>query len=304
MNKEKFDTKLKEKFPDENYSVLYYGKNSYENSVLKCLDCGRRIEVNTGELFRSRRRHICSKCHYKRKGTQLNENVIRERLLVNGHTDIHFFMQNRNGIRHNNVHFKCGKCGKINEKETANFLREIYDCSYCEGVKRNKDTDIFMKEMYELYGDKFELVSEYNSVNESIIIKCSKCGFKRKVKPAAFLQNGYCPKCGKIKSKGEQKITNYLQKNNIDFETQKYFSEWGIGIHYFDFYIPEFNLVIEFNGKQHYKYNNFFHRSEENFLKEKDKDLKKERDRNRTWIKLCINQLYGLGYKYYFIFFI
>ena len=95
MDKETFDAKLKSKFSEEHYTVLYYGKNSYENSVLQCLDCGRRIEVNTGELFRARRKHICSKCHYKRKDTKRNEIAVSERLTTNGHELISFFMKER-----------------------------------------------------------------------------------------------------------------------------------------------------------------------------------------------------------------
>lgn len=90
MNKKIFDEKLKNKFSGENYTVLHYGNNSSENSVLRCLDCERRIEVNTGELFRSRGKHICSKCHYKRLDTKRNENIISKRLLSKGCKDFSF----------------------------------------------------------------------------------------------------------------------------------------------------------------------------------------------------------------------
>ena len=277
MNKEAFDAKLKNKFGEENYTVLYYGKNSHENSVLRCLDCGRRIEVNTGELFRARRKHICSKCHYKREDTKRNEIAISERLATNGHELISFFMRERKGIRHNVVSFRCGKCGHINEKEVANFLRQKFDCGFCEGSKESKDTDIFISQLKERYGESLTLISEYENAKTDVTIRCNSCGFIRKVKPNAILASGYCPKCSKKESKGEQQIKRFLDKAGIEFEFQKYFPEWNIGIHYFDFYIPEYNLVLEYHGRQHYEFVPHFHKTEENFYYRLSKDkIKKE----------------------------
>jgi 3-hydroxyacyl-CoA dehydrogenase len=42
---------------------------------------------------------------------------------------------------------------------------------------------------------------------------------------------------------------------------------------YYDFYLPNYNLLIEFHGEQHYKYSPFFHKNDEdNFLKQKNRD--------------------------------
>ena len=277
MNKEVFDEKLKNKFSGENYIVLHYGNNSSENSVLQCLDCGRRIEVNTGELFRSRRKHICSKCHYKRLDTKSNEDIISKRLLLKGHENFSFFMKERKGIRHNMVSFICGKCGHLNEKEVANFLKQKYECSFCEGTKESKDTDIFISQLKERHGENLSLISEYHNANTNITIRCNCCGFIRQVKPNAILASGYCPKCGKKASKGEQRIKKFLDNANIKFESQKYFSDWKIGIHYFDFYIPDYNLVLEYHGRQHYEFVSHFHGTEENFQYRLLKDkIKKE----------------------------
>ena len=276
MNIEVFEEKLRNKFPDEHYTILYHGKHSSENSVLLCLDCNRRIEVNTGELFRARRKHICAKCHYKRQDTLTNENTIRERLTEHGHNDISFFMKDRQGIRHNMVHFRCGLCGRTNEKEVANFLRQKFDCGFCEGVKESKDTDIFIKELEERHGNSLSLVSEYHNAATNVTIRCNQCGFIRQIKPGAVLISGYCPKCGKKDSKGEAKINNFLEKKGIEFEAQKYFSDWDIGIHYFDFYIPQYNLVLEYHGRQHYEFVPHFHKTKENFQYRLRKDKTKK----------------------------
>jgi len=69
MTIENFNKKMAEKFVEEDYTIIYAGKNSSENSIIKCNTCGRKIIVNTGELFRKRRKHICSKCYYLRIDT-------------------------------------------------------------------------------------------------------------------------------------------------------------------------------------------------------------------------------------------
>lgn len=276
MNQEQFINKVKTKFPDENYKIIYAGKNTSETSIFKCLDCGRRIEVNTGELFRSRRRHICSKCNYKRKDTEKNENIIRERL-INKAINVEFYMKDRNGIRHNMVNFTCKKCGRINTKEVTNFLDQKYDCSYCEGSKQSKDTDSFLRELKEKAGEKFTLLTEYVDSKTSIKVKCNSCGFIRDVKPNTLLLSCYCPKCDKKGSRGEKIIASFLDRNNIKFTSQMYFSNFNIGIHYFDFYIPDYNLLLEFNGIQHYEFNEHFHKDLDNFEYRKQKDaIKKE----------------------------
>lgn len=58
-------------------------------------------------------------------------------------------------------------------------------------------------------------------------------------------------------SSGEYIIENFLKKMNISYERQKSFPDLKSNkTNYklrFDFYIPEYNTVIEFNGIQHYK---------------------------------------------------
>jgi predicted nucleic acid-binding Zn-ribbon protein len=61
-----------------------------------------------------------------------------------------------------------------------------------------------------------------------------------------------CPKCKS--SKGEKFIAEYLTENHIIFETQKRFDNCRNKIALpFDFYLPEYNLLIEFHGIQHFK---------------------------------------------------
>ncbi len=65
------------------------------------------------------------------------------------------------------------------------------------------------------------------------------------------IENG-CHYCNKV-SKGENKICNYLSNNNIDFIKEYIFDDCIYKKHLkFDFYIPILDLIIEYNGQQHY----------------------------------------------------
>ena len=210
MTKEQFLEKINKKFADENFSIIYMGKNSSENSIIKCLDCNRKITVNTGELFRSRRKHICSKCYYLRKDTQINRDKVLT-LLKDKAYNIEFFMkkQSKNGNKGDCVRFTCLKCDYINELWVYGILRSNQcNCQRCSGQRKDKDDIIFSQELNELYPNKFTILVPYKDVKTDIRVRCNNCGFIRNVKPSALIRSGFCPKCGKNKSIGENFISN------------------------------------------------------------------------------------------------
>ena len=69
-----------------------------------------------------------------------------------------------------------------------------------------------------------------------------------------------CPKC--CQSKGEKQITKLLLEKNINFISQyKINIDSNInssGNAFIDFYLPDYNTFIEYNGEQHYIAKEFF----------------------------------------------
>lgn len=76
------------------------------------------------------------------------------------------------------------------------------------------------------------------------------------------LRKGNVNSCGCIKSKGELKISQILRENNINFEREKTFESCRFPdtkrLARFDFYLPDFNILIEYDGIQHFKDLNFY----------------------------------------------
>lgn len=91
----------------------------------------------------------------------------------------------------------------------------------------------------------------------SVVWQCRcDCGNVIKVS-ARNLTNNNTLSCGCITSSiGEKNIENILKDNNISYEKEKIFSNFIYsntgGRPRFDFYLPDFNRLIEFDGKQHF----------------------------------------------------
>ena len=106
-----------------------------------------------------------------------------------------------------------------------------------------------------------------------------------------FINGCGCRFCAE--SKGEREIKNYLTDNGIAFEQQKTFSECKYKKELpFDFYLPDYNICIEFQGQQHYgpvRYWNGYNtveKAEENFQAQQMRDnIKREFCQNNN-IKL------------------
>ncbi len=85
--------------------------------------------------------------------------------------------------------------------------------------------------------------------------------------------SGHTSSCGCKCSLGEEKVYNVLKENNFKVESQYTFNDCKSSkynaILKFDFYLPDYNCCIEYQGQQHYGYtsgwnnkNNFEHRQE------------------------------------------
>ena len=92
--------------------------------------------------------------------------------------------------------------------------------------------------------------------NIKVIITCKEHGdFEQS--PAHHLRGQSCPICNL--SKGENKIKQLLDKMNIVYNRQHTFDKCVYKRKLqFDFYLPDYNICIEYDGIQHFKPIEFF----------------------------------------------
>ena len=150
-------------------------------------------------------------------------------------------------IQEPNEHLKgcgCPECGK--ESKLHHYPRS-------NGSDFIKKANKIHKGMY-LY-DKVL----YKNSKKQVVITCKKHGDFRQT-PNAHLSRRGCPKCFKYyQSKGESDIAEWLTQHHVLFEEQKTFkTNPPFNRLRYDFYLPKYNIVIEFNGQQHYKPISFF----------------------------------------------
>ncbi len=116
------------------------------------------------------------------------------------------------------------------------------------------NTEIFIKKAIEIHKDLYDYsLVEYTTNNKKVKIICKKHGVfeARANNHISKLKRG-CTNCRT--SKNEILISNLLKNKNIDFISQKYFEKCKyIKKLYFDFYLPKYNICIEYDGKQHYE---------------------------------------------------
>lgn len=85
--------------------------------------------------------------------------------------------------------------------------------------------------------------------------KCNLCGREDVIITTHNIYRQYSCGCT-IESKGERKIREILDNNNIEYIREKRFSDCIFPdtkyVARFDFYLPAYNIAIEYNGQQHY----------------------------------------------------
>lgn len=122
-----------------------------------------------------------------------------------------------------------------------------------------------------------------------------ECG-EQVIAVGADLKAGRQISCGCLKSKGEFLIKQYLMQNQIFYQSQKSFDDLkGVGgkCLSYDFYLPDYQLLIEFQGVQHYSSCDFFG-GEVQFEKQQEHDRRKREyasKYNYNLLEIKYNQL-------------
>lgn len=112
------------------------------------------------------------------------------------------------------------------------------------------------------------------------------------IRKRSLLYSGNVKSCGclstEIRSLGEIQIQEYLNDSGLNYKTQYSFKDCiGVGkrVLRFDFYIPDKNLLIEYDGKQHYEPVEFFGGMESFEIQKKNDAIKTSYAKNNN-IKL------------------
>lgn len=160
--------------------------------------------------------------------------------------------------------YKCPVHG-LQKMRISNLIngRGCPDCNLdVKSEKYRLSSDEVKERISALGGELLNKESYINQYEKNLIIRCIYCGEPFTTSLVLFTQHGgqMCPNCKDNESIGERRIRKYLEKNNILFEQEKWFSDCrDINPLPFDFYLPHYNMIVEFDGKQHYEQGHFTH---------------------------------------------
>lgn len=123
-------------------------------------------------------------------------------------------------------------------------------CPRCVG--KDKTHNQLIQDFKAVHGDTYDYsLVEYIKSKKHVKIICSTHGIFEQL-PNFHLKGSGCPICKE--SKGERLISNYLDDKNIKYIRQKRFEDCKDKYTLpFDFYLPEHNLCIEYDGIQHFE---------------------------------------------------
>lgn len=148
----------------------------------------------------------------------------------------------------------CKECGDIFNQTISHHIWSKSGCRRCYGNNILTINEILTKSNL-IHGGIYlypKISDEYVSSKSKITIICSKCGhvFCNNLHSHLNKKNG-CSKCRN--SKGEKIIIDILDKYTITCESQKRFDGCrNKNPLPFDFYLPKYNICIEFDGEQHF----------------------------------------------------
>lgn len=248
--------KAKEKVEEKGYKLLTtkseYIKASSKNKV-QCPN-GHIYEQILLDLFKG---HGCKKCASKINGEKqkLKYNDVKNTI-----DELGFKLLSRefNGVEEK-LNVKCKKCNHIFHP-TLHNLKNGTGCPNCFSKTRGKANIISYEERlkyvksfgYNILTPKEDYINGENKVK----LQCSK-GHIYEAKLHDFYIGNRCPICRE--SKGERKIKQFLDLNNIEYYKQYKFKNCKFKRQLpFDFYLPNYNLLIEYDGKQHYIISSFY----------------------------------------------
>lgn len=139
-----------------------------------------------------------------------------------------------------------------------NDFKKGQRCPSCSVLKRRLSQEDWENRVSELTGSEYTFLEKYKGNSTKIKVRHEKCDNIYSVKPNNYLSGYRCPICKA--SIGEQLIAKYLNKKEITFIPQYYFDDLkgDKGHLRYDFYLPYHNILIEYNGMQHYKPIDFF----------------------------------------------
>ena len=206
----------------------------YPSSILRGIGCPVCGAILTANHTRKSHSQYCEELY------SINQNIQVIGQYVNARTKI--------------LH-KCLICGHEWLAVPDSLLSGRGGCPECRkrlnSIRRRKTNEQYAREVSIIDPDII-VIGNYLGAFVPIEHECAKCGNVWKAQPTNILAGHGCNACNS--SVGEKKVASYLTRHYVKFVRQHTFEDCR-NIHKlpFDFYLPNYNACIEYDGAQHFE---------------------------------------------------
>lgn len=270
-----------------NYDKSVY-INNYTKLIITCPEHGDFVQKPITHYIQG---CGCPKCGFVKMSEKKLSNIS---IFIKKSNNVHNFLYNyRNSIYKNSktkIEIICEKHGSFFQVPYVHLGGHgCLKCANEESSKRQiSNKKEFTIKAIMVHGNIYDYsLVDYKGAGKKIKIICKKHGIFDQI-PSSHLQGHGCKFCRE--SKGEREVEKVLNNMKICYIKQKRF----IGCRYklplpFDFYLPDYNTCIEFDGELHFGIKVHF---------DYDKEIIKLRDDIKT--KYCKDNtinLFRISYK-------
>lgn len=240
---EEFENRIKEAHPFSKLEIIQYSTLK-DGLIYSCKKCGKEhFQTQAEGVFSKTNPCDCEKNFYSRADK------------------IRFFEAQQDkievvSIERTTTKLFCKNCKNFFTRTTVSTMASFNSCPYCDnGRKKQTNSKKEAEETLKRTFPEHEYqVLEYTNFHNKCKIKHLNCKFIYYGNFDSFLQSRGCPRCYRKISKGEQKIKDFLKNKNISFVQQKSLDlDPALKKYKFDFFLPNLNFAIEYDGEQHYK---------------------------------------------------
>ena len=218
------------------------------NSHLRGCGCPKCVDKKTGERCRMTLGEFLRRAE-ETHGDKYDYSLVTKDTFVDARTDVEII---------------CPKHGTY--KQTPYEHLSGRGCYWCGkesmAQKQALTRDDVVRRCNEIFDSKYNysLFTEYHSKKDIIQVICPKHGaWTVSVNNHLYRQSG-CPSCKR--SFGEERIARFLDEKHIEYiEQYRIKNESLLCINMYmmiDFFLPKYNIAIEYNGIQHYEENPLF----------------------------------------------
>lgn len=275
--------KFYDKVKDDSYVFVgKYSKNLHKYAIKhKCLDGHSRLLWTNVSFFE---KINCPHCALITKTLKKRQELLKQGLLL---------VSPFKGRKHK-VAIYCPRCKKTNVVSQYDSWARDRRCP-CYKLEQLKDqkTAYASNRLDKVWHGRYVLESRVTKMDTIAKIKCKVCSKIWYPELSKLIAGKIgCPNCRK--SSGEQLVGDYLNQRGIEYTSQAKIGCIDKAELPFDFLLPSYNILIEYQGKQHYQPpKNYFGGRKKYYLRHEHDYIKAKFSHDNSYILVSIPYTYN-----------